>query len=239
MSAISAISVYVKAHEKLVLSLVAVAALWLAAGKVQGIIAQHDNANLQQAILVDKQQAEQNTALAIQVSQQAANYKALSDKVNAQNDTLERANIALANALVSQQAKDKTMTPTELTQRWNVLVPEAGVSVTNGQVAVPTEGARATLQQLELVPIQQKELVNVRQENVGLQSLLTASGQQVITLNGRVSGLELKAQDDAKVCSAQIAVVKAEARRSKRRWLYAGMVIGFLGRQAIKTYTGF
>jgi len=56
----------------------------------------------------------------------------------------------------------------------------------------------------------------------------------VTTLNTEVGSLRLQLGDDAKVCSAQIATVKAAARRSKRRWFYAGLVAGFIGRQLIK-----
>jgi hypothetical protein len=60
----------------------------------------------------------------------------------------------------------------------------------------------------------------------------------VATLNEEVSGLRLENTDEAKVCTAQIAVVKAQAAKSKRRWFIAGVVTGWVGRQLLKTYTG-
>jgi thiamine monophosphate kinase len=57
-------------------------------------------------------------------------------------------------------------------------------------------------------------------------ALLVARDAQVATLDTLVSGLNTKSVLDAKVCTDQIAVVKAEARKSKLKWFAAGFVSG-------------
>jgi peptidoglycan hydrolase CwlO-like protein len=103
---------------------------------------------------------------------------------------------------------------------------------------VTSNGAVTTVQQLEEVPVLQKQLGNTQDELKNAQQLLTASNGQVATLNAEVGSLHVQITDNAKVCDARVATVRAEARRSKRRWFYAGVIVGFIGRQMIKTYTG-
>ena len=113
------------------------------------------------------------------------------------------------------------------------------MSTANGQVTLPISGAVATVQQLELVPAQQQTLANTQKELSNVQSLVTAEGQQVATLNTEVGSLRLQITDNSAVCQAQIKVVKDAAAKSKRRWFYAGYILGFISRQLIKTETGF
>jgi hypothetical protein len=231
--------VFLLAHERLVLAVIAGLVLWFAIGKVDTLIANHDNANLQQAKVVAQVQQEKNTALAAQVAQQAAQYKELADKVQTQNAQLEQANVALVAALTKQQKVDATLPPSELVARWNTLVPQAGATVTPNGVTLPSVGAVATVQQLELVPVQQQELVAAQAEVKNDLGLISAGNADIATLNLRIDGLNLQLGDNAKVCQDQIAVFKAEARKKSRRWFLIGYVAGFLSRQYIKTATGF
>ena len=71
--------------------------------------AKHDQAVLQQAQVVADAQKQANAQLATQVAQDAAQMKALTDKVEAQNAQLANANIALATALSKQQKDRKSV----------------------------------------------------------------------------------------------------------------------------------
>jgi len=230
---------WLQKHERIVLAVIAALALWFSIGKIDTLIANHDNANLQQAKVVAQVQQEKNDALAKQVAVDKAAYDDLNAKVMARDAQLQALQVQLVTALAKQQQVDKTMTPTELTQRWNVLVPEAGATVTTNGVLLPEQGAVSTVVELEKAPVLAKELDAKNEELTNANALVAAEGQQVVTLNDLVTGLRTKAVDDAKVCTAQITVVKAEARKSKRRWFYAGVVVGFTARQVVKTYLGF
>jgi hypothetical protein len=224
------ISEIFKTHERLVLALVAGVVLFFAIGKVDGIIAKHDGANLKQAQVVAAAQEDKNAAIAAQVASDNAAFTALQAKLQAQDAALVQANVALSTALTKQQKVDVTLPPTDLAARWNVLVPNAGVSISNGQATLPSAGAVATVQQLELVPAQQQELANDQTLIVNGNALAVAQTKQVNDLTAEVTGLKLQSVDDAKVCQAQIAVVKADARKSKRRWFVAGFVAGIATR---------
>jgi hypothetical protein len=232
------ISTYLKAHEHLLIVLVLVVLSWFALGKVQSVLAAHDNANLAQAKVTAAVQQEKNDALAKQIAQQAAEYKALADKVNAQNAALEQANVNLANALIKQQRTDASLPPSELANRWTVLVPQAKPVVTPTGIAVDTPSAVATVQALEETPALRAQLSNERTQLENAQKLIVDEGTQIATLNTLVTGKDALLADDAKVCAARVAVVKADARKSKLRWFYAGVAVGWLARQAVKTYIG-
>lgn len=63
---------------------------------------------------------------------------------------------------------------------------------------------------------------------------LNAANRLIETYTQRVDGLNLQIDQTNKKCTADIAVVKADARKGKRFWYVLGVVTGFLGRAAIK-----
>jgi len=230
---------FLKDHENLVLAAVAALVIWYGIGKVEDVIARHDAANLQQAQAALTAQVAANDKTAALVAQQKKDFDALAAKYEAQNAALAQANVALATALTKQQRTDAVMTDPELAARWNMLVPESAVVITNGQATLPDAGAHATVGELEKVPVLTTELANERTTVQNVNALLLGSQQQVVTLTTLVDGknLELKKADG--VCTDKIKVEAAKARKSKRRWLIIGYVAGFLSRQYIKTTTGF
>jgi regulator of replication initiation timing len=235
---IATISTYVKAHERLVLAGIAAVLLWFAVGHVESIIAAHDNANLTQAKVVAQSQADKTAALAAQVEQQSAQYQALATKLDAQNAALVAANTQLATALAQRQKTDATLPPSELANRWTVLVPQANPTVTPSGLAVDTPGAVATVQQLEQVPVLSAQLGNERTQLESTQKLLGLSQNETTTLSSEVGSLRVQITDNAKVCDARVKVESDKVHKARRRWFVIGYVAGFLSRQYIKMATG-
>lgn len=233
------ISVYLKAHEHLIIVLVLVLAGWFSVGKVENIIAAHDNANLKQATTIAQVQQSKDAALAAQVASQAAQYQALADKVQIQNAALVAANTQLATALAKQQKTDASLPLPDLANRWTVLVPSAKPIATPSGLAVDTPGAIATVQSLEQVPVLSAQIENDHTQIENTQNLLTASNGQVATLNEEVSGLRLEAVDQTKGCNARVKVETDKVHTARRRWFKIGFLTGFLARQVIKTETGW
>ena len=219
-----------KTHEKLILAVVAAGVLFFAIGKVDTLIQHHDNANLKQAQVIAAQDAAKNAAIAAQVAADKAAFDALQAKLQAEDDALVQANVALATALTKQQKTDAALPPTDLVARWNALVPQAAASVTPNGVTLPNTGAIATVQQLEIIPVQREEIINEQTLVANGNALAVAQTKQVTDLTAQITGLKLQSVDDAKVCQAQITVVKADARKSKKRWFIAGFVAGIATR---------
>ena len=232
---------WLQKHERLVLAVIAGLVLWFGIGKIDILIANHDNATLHQAQVVADQQAAVNAGLAQQAAYQAAQYKELAAQVAAQNAQLEAANVALSNALIKQQHVDATLPLPELAKRWVAVTPgveEANIKATPTGITVDDAGARATVEQLETVPDLIGRLTNTQTELKNAQTLTTAEGQQIATLNTLVTGKDALLKDADKVCTEKIKTVKDAAAKSKRRWFIVGYVAGFLSRQYIKTATG-
>jgi len=232
------ISVYLKEHERIVLVFIAGLVLWFGIGKVDSLIARHDNANLQQAQVAAQANAKHDEALTQQVAQDKAAYTALNEQVMARDAQLQQIQAQLVAALANRQAADKVLPPTDLVERWNVLVPAANATVTPNGVTLPEQGAVATVVELEKVPVLTQQVANGNEELSNAQKLVAAEGQQVTDRDTLIAGLRTQSVADARVCTEQIATVKAEARKSKRRWFVIGYFSGFLSRQAIKTYLG-
>jgi len=224
-------------HERLIIVVIVVVGLWFGYGKYAQIRADHDSAVLKQAQIVANQQASQNAALAAQVQTDAAQLKALSDKLEAQNQQLANANVALATALSKQQHTDATLPPTELAQRWAQITPNmpaGGVTVnTQNSMTVTQAGAVATVQELEKVPVLTTELANENAAKANDDQLLSSANKSIVDLDSQITGLNKSIVDNNAVCQDQIKLVKAQAAKSKRRWFIIGYVAGFLSREFI------
>ncbi len=230
---------WLQRHERLVLAVVAGLVLWFAIGKVDTLLVNHDRAATEQAKIVAAVQQEKNDATAKLMAQHDADTAALNAKLEARNAQLQQVQIELVTALSKQQKTDAAMSTPEIAQRWEQLVPAVTVSPsTAGGVTLTDAGAHATVAELEKSPVLTQQLEAKTEELANAKSLLVAEGQQVTDRDVLITGLRASAVDDAMVCATELATVKATARQGKRRWFYAGMVVGWLGRQALKTYGG-
>ena len=225
---------FIKAHETILGLVLAAAVIWGVSGKIENIITAHDKANqTTQAIIVNADVAK-NAAVAQQYAADAAKMQEMQAASDAKQTALNNQIVAMATALIQQQKKDAVMTPTELTNRWNILVPTANASVTNGQVTLPEAGAVATVQQLEVVPEQAKKIDALNQKYDLESGLLVESQKTNADLITQVTGLKTTLVDSAKKCEDDKKVIKDDARK-RERWIgILGTILGFVGRSAIK-----
>ncbi len=215
---------FIQAHEKVIITGILALALFGGIERVDSILVKHDKTQQTTQALVVAADVAKNAAIAQQVATDAATMKQMQAASDVKQTALNNQIIALATALVAQQKTDAAMTPTELTDRWNVLVPNAGASVTNGQVVIPDAGAHATVTQLELIPVQQQELVAAQQKYDLESGLLTESQKTNGDLNTQIAGLRTTLVDDTKKCEDDKKVIKAAARKSKFHYFLGGAV---------------
>jgi hypothetical protein len=226
------ISEIFKTHEKLILALIAAGVLWFSLGKIEGVIAKHDEATLKATTLLATNDATKNAALAAQAAVDKAAYAALAAKVDAENAALVNANTTLAAALTKQQKTDTTLPPDQLVARWNTLVPDASAQVAvDGNVILPPLGATATVQQLEQVPVLQTELSNSNTEKQNVDALLLSSNGEVSVLNTQVGQLQKTIVDDKAQCTDQLKVQADKAHKRERWYAIIGAILGFAVRR--------
>jgi len=215
---------FIKAHETILGLVLAAAVIWGVSGRVENIIAAHDKSNqTTQAIIVNADVAK-NVAVAQQAAIDAAKMQEMQAASDAKQTALNNQIVAMATALLQQQKKDAVMTPTELTDRWNILVPTADASITNGQVTLPEAGAVATVQQLEVVPEQAKKIDALNQKYDLESGLLVESQKTNADLITQVTGLKTTIVDNNTRCESDKKIIKDAARKSKWHYFAGGAV---------------
>src|SRR5580698_3425438 len=81
---------WLQKHERLVLTAIVGLIVWFTLGKIDTLLINHDNANLQQAKVAAQVQQEKNDALAQQVAQDKAQFDALASKIEARDSQLQQ-----------------------------------------------------------------------------------------------------------------------------------------------------
>lgn len=173
-----------------------------------------------------------NAEIALQATQSAAQYQATVDALSKQNASLAAAVAARQATLVSQQAKNTTAPLPELAQRWESLVSDetnvapGGLTATADGITVTDTAARATVNMLEEVPVLKSDLSDETEiaTNRGIE--VDKANGLIGVLNTQVSSLKTLGDAADKKCAADIAVVKSEARKSKRNWFLKGAGVG-------------
>ena len=172
-----------------------------------------------------KQSASVAAQQAVQVQQQ---YQAMLEVLQKQNAALAQAVTQRDAILGQQQTADRVMTPTQLTQRWAALVPSTMPIATPTGVTVSTADAQSTVVQLENVPVLTQNLKDETAIAANLQSELEAQGKVVAEDNTLISALNTEIAANDKACKAEVASVKADARKGKVRWFKIGYVAGLV-----------
>jgi len=235
------ISAFLKAHEFLICFVVAVLLFWFVSGRVENIIAAHDKDVYDAGAAALQAQADKNATVAQQNAQLAADYRTFAQQAQQANLQLEQANAKLADALKGRQAADAALPAPDLAVHIETLagVPAGGVVPAPGNTfAITTPAAVAIAQGLESVPTLTGELANTKAEKATVDQQLVKQGAIVAGLNNQITGLGLQITDADKACKAQVAFVKAEANKSKRKWFVIGYVAGLATRGAIKIFAG-
>lgn len=182
------------------------------------------------------QDASQNKTLATQLAGQRAEYLSLAQTTEAQIASLQAAILARDTAMTQRQAVDQTATPVELAGRWQNLLqltPSDIVPGFGGQETVSEAGSKATVSALEQVPELTKDKVDLETEVTAQKGQLDDAMKVGLTYGAQVTGLQGQLTDADKACQAEIAQVKAQARKGKLRWFAAGYVLGVISKRLI------
>jgi hypothetical protein len=223
------ISQEIQSHKLLIIFILGFILVWFLSGKIQGILADHDDKTLQAQKLLTDAQVKANAQIAAQVQSDADQLQVLTAKVQVQDAKLIAANAALASALSKQQKTDATLPLPDLAVRWGQLVPNVNPTAnSSGTISITSTGALNTVNQLEKIPILTQELSNETAKNDSDATLLTNESRNIVDLNFQMSGLNKLIADNSTQCEIQIKVVKAQSAKSKRKWFIFGYVSGFI-----------
>lgn len=233
-------SAFVKHHEQLLIVTLAALLLWGITGRVQSIIAAHD----QKVYDVDKTAlqatAEKNAATAQANATLAAQYQQAVAQAAQANAALAQANVALTAALGKQKAVDAKLPPPQLAARIETVaaLPPGSITAQPDALSITLPAAISVAQMLEEVPVLHQQLDNTAAQKVTTEKLLAAQTIRVTGLNDQISGLQLAAVQSDKVCNDRVKVEKDKATKSKRRWFGVGYAAGLATRGVITWLLG-
>lgn len=241
------ISAYIKAHERLIILLVCLGVGIHFYSRIIGAWESHDqrvadqaHATLQADIADTKAQADSN-------AKAAAAYQALAAQLADANKVLAAAQVTRNTATQTQQATDRILPPNELAIRWarllnveiqSIQVEPGGKGVPDALLVTPAT-ATETVVQLESVPTLQADLKDEETIAANEATQITSLAGVNVGLNKQIDALNIENVAEINACTDDKNLLKAKARKSKFRWFLIGAGVGWFGRQAVKTYTGF
>lgn len=218
---------FLEKHKHLWMFALAAVVLLVGTWKVLSYLESRDSKDLilKQAQLAQDQKVQK--AASDQAANDAKAYQALKAQMDSQNAALRNQITQLSVALANRQAQDRTLAPPELAARWETLInlPGSVRPSPDGYIASLAAGTQ-TVVTLEEVPSlrqtvtnQEKLISNDKQELASIQTALASSQAEV-----QACKVTQKSADAA--CKAEVAEVKAKARKSKLKWFLGGLAAG-------------
>jgi hypothetical protein len=206
---------FVKAHEKLLLSILLAAVLWHVGDKIYDAYGKHlqavqvtDNAKIAQ---IDKQ----NAQTALDLAQLKATVAA--------NAVLNQAKVVVAKQkLATQQKINETLPLPQLSEHWQSLLSLPPNSITpqpNGTVAVTTDAAHLTVNALETIPALNVQLTASQDDLKGCTSVRAEQDTTIAGLNTKIAAEVKGRSDDQKAAKHNI-------RSAYLHGLKHGLIIG-------------
>jgi len=208
------ISSLLKAHERLILVLVALGIGFFAYGKYLSMRSNADNLKFQQA------EATLNAQVKIN-EQQAIQNAALVKDLEAKDASLVAANTSLVSKQTAQIKQVESDTLVQVAAEWQRLTSPSGGQV----VATPTgatvnaDAARQAVEALDTNIELKAELANETQVVQNLQHIVDAQQTEIV-------GLKVQIGDATAACNAQVKSLKAGAAKSKRNAFLHGLEMG-------------
>jgi hypothetical protein len=236
---IQKISDYIQKHEKLLIVIGALALVLFLGNKWinhEAKVAELEN-NKAQAIAAQQAVVVQNLTAQLQAAQQHSDAVAV--QMAAQAAAQEAEIASLRSSLAQQQAAIKTKPLPEITVQWNGLigVPD-GIQNTDKGLLVNEVAARATVSQLVEVPVLSAEIEDLKKMVSEGNSTTVAQESTIRASEALISGLNTQITDNKTACTKEVAAIKAEEVKSKRKWAIVGYVLGLATRGAIKLGLG-
>lgn len=221
---------FLQKHERLLLGVLVICVVLFIGNKVINYLDAKDTRQAAVSAQVLAAQVKVDAALKAQADKDHADYQtAIADAqkvIQAQGQAI----LALNNQLAKQKQADQTMPLPELATRWADLagLGSTEIAAVPSGITVTESGARKTTQTLEEVPVLQKELDSEKQIVVSLQNQSQACQKSLDSQIGLVAGLQTQIKDADKACKDEITKVKADARKSKVKIGFFGIISGVI-----------
>jgi septal ring factor EnvC (AmiA/AmiB activator) len=212
-------------HKHLVIVIISAIALYAMVAKIQS----HFDGVAHDQRIIQEQQVKADLEKARADAEQTHRDR---DDLTRQLSTLAQSNadlktslIALRSQLQAQQAKDATLPPDALAERWGALIGSPGqLKLEANGILASLAAAHTTVAQLEELPVLREE-TNQKDRN-GQQKDVVITRLQSVTedLTRELGTCKVTIADKDELCRKQLDEVKARARKRERNWFVAGLV---------------
>lgn len=224
---------YIKHH----LLLVGLAVV-LIAGAVYGvesISANRAKANDEKWQAILNSQIGQTELLKTQLAQNETKWAAVNAQLLATNQQLTVAISARDRQLSDQLKKNATLTAAEAAQRLEQQTgAKPGEIQTSGDtVVLNLPIARHLADSLDILVATQATLSDTKTQLANQIRVAENLTSNVAQQKDVIKGLETVIEDQKKACEAQVKDVKAQARKSRFKTFFIGVIVGFIGRTVI------
>lgn len=130
--------------------------------------------------------------------------------------------------LTEVQKTDETLPVPQLAFDWAAIIKRGNLTPTATTITADAQAAISTVQALQqgqadaFTIVDLNKTIAVSNKYVESCRILIDSGEK------EIDALKQQSADQDKSCKAEVAFVKAEARKSKSKWFKAGVVVGFV-----------
>lgn len=210
-------------------AVMAVGAVYL----VESLIAKHDVANASATAQILATQVAQTKAMQAQWEVDQAQWAQTEKALLSQNSQLAKTIETDHAQVVKQRTIDATLTAQEAATRLaQQTAAKPGEVVAQGDaVLLDLPITRSVVSNLDLLAGTQSELINTQTQLSNETTVANNATENVAEQTKIITSLKAQNVDEINSCKAQIAVVKAKDRKSKIKWFFSGVVVGFIGKR--------
>jgi hypothetical protein len=171
----------------------------------------------------------QNTAFAAKIDQLNGQYQNLQVQLSQENIQLASTMANRVTILHEQQAAIKTMPLPDVAVRWSQLTntQPAEITQTLTGLNVSDTAARATVSELERVPVLEANLKDEKSISDNKTTELNKANELIDGLHTQVTGLNTTIVAEENASKAELAAAKSAANKSKSKWFKVGFGLGF------------
>lgn len=218
---------WIKAHETLLIILVASFLLYRTGQGVENLLIRRDEAGSQKATVTVQTDQSANDANQKVLDQLKSSADAQSRLLNQQIELQQK-------ALAGQVKKDQSSTPSQIDTRWQQLLPLKPGSVTEldpANTKLTNDSANQTVQALEQIPVLQSQITSLTSELISDQKVIIQQNTVIVGLNKQILDEQVKDIADVKL-------EKAKARKSFLKGFKIGVIVGVISGEAVRLWAG-
>jgi hypothetical protein len=221
---------WLQKHERLIVTVLVLLALAWGTSRTLGYLSNQANARAtaaEKALEVAKASDAENRARTAQVQSE---YEMIVTALQKQNASLAAAVASRQVLLAQNQEENKHLKLPDLAKKWQTLanVQDSDISASEAGITLNSAGAVATVNTLERVPVLEADKKDLQQVASNTKQELDKANVVITAQSIEIAGLQDVQSKSNTAHKAEIAAVKAEARKGKVKWFKIGFVVGFV-----------